>query len=347
MSTIGEVLLRPGDSVRFGDRDDLLERLDHLGQRIPARHEGRTREHREHFVMVRYLHFLARTGENFLPLPVTLAKPRQDPPDFVLEWLDGSQETFELTDGSTAEHQKKLSATSASRNNLILSAVNQAPERDAVQRWADILFAAFLKKAEGLLRGRFDLDHLLLYDLTGLRLLVPIELGGMLLKQKLGDWLGEKKPAHRFRRVSVLRDTALLVDVEGEQRILHGKSPLFRIPVLRSHGEEDLKRRLRNLDRFCRDHSIRHLKAFGSILGDVADPWADSDPDLPVFREDSDMDLLVEFEPGTRVTLFDMARMERELSELTGFKVDLRTAGDLSRYFRDEVLQEAAELRAS
>ena len=65
------------------------------------------------------------------------------------------------------------------------------------------------------------------------------------------------------------------------------------------------------------------------------------------FREDSDLDLLVEFEPGARVTLLDMARMERELGELTGFKVDLRTADDLSRYFRREVLQEAVELHAS
>jgi predicted nucleotidyltransferase len=42
-----------------------------------------------------------------------------------------------------------------------------------------------------------------------------------------------------------------------------------------------------------------------------------------------------------------MARMARELGDLIGFKVDLRTADDLSRYFRSEVLQEAVELRAS
>ncbi|HEY2291458.1 MAG TPA: hypothetical protein VGM86_12220 [Thermoanaerobaculia bacterium] len=55
----------------------------------------------------------------------------------------------------------------------------------------------------------------------------------------------------------------------------------------------------------------------------------------------------MEFEPGTRVTLLDMARMERELGQLIGFEVDLRTAGDLSRYFRHEVLQKAVELRAT
>jgi predicted nucleotidyltransferase len=51
---------------------------------------------------------------------------------------------------------------------------------------------------------------------------------------------------------------------------------------------------------------------------------------------------LVEFEPLATVTLLDMSRIERELSALLGgLKVDLRTAEDLSRYFRDEVVREA------
>ncbi len=220
-------------------------------------------------------------------------------------------------------------------------------EKEAAHLWADILFAAFLRKAEGLLQGRFDLDHLLLYDLTGLGLLLPLERGGDLLRQKLREWATAQQPAHRFKRVSVLRDLALLHDVEGEGRILRGRSPLYRLSVIRASDEEDLKRRLRELDHFCRMNSIRHLKTFGSVLEDREDSFEDRGPDLPALRDDSDLDLLVEFEPGTRVTLLDMARMERELSKLTGFKVDLRTAGDLSRYFRDEVLQEAAELRAS
>src|SRR5688572_9593360 len=54
-----------------------------------------------------------------------------------------------------------------------------------------------------------------------------------------------------------------------------------------------LERRLLNIDRFCRENSIRHLKAFGSILGDrIGD-----------VHDDSDLDLLVEFEPGARMTL--------------------------------------------
>ena len=144
---------------------------------------------------------------------------------------------------------------------------------------------------------------------------------------------------HRFGRISILRDLALLLDLEGEGRILRRESSYFQLPVIRAQDEEDLKRRLREIDRYCRQNSIRHLKAFGSILGDRIED----------FRQDSDLDLLVEFEPGTRVrvTLLDMARMERELGELTGFKVDLRTEGDLSRYFRHEVLREAVELRAA
>jgi len=59
-------------------------------------------------------------------------------------------------------------------------------------------------------------------------------------------------------------------------------------------------------------------------------------------RTDSDIDLLVEFETGATPTFFDLARIESELSELLGGRlVDLRTAQDLSRYFRDEVVREA------
>jgi predicted nucleotidyltransferase len=68
---------------------------------------------------------------------------------------------------------------------------------------------------------------------------------------------------------------------------------------------------------------------FGSILKRTA-------------RPDSDVDLLVEFEADARPTLLDMAQMEIERSQLLGGrKVDLRTAQDLSRHFRDEVVRTA------
>ncbi len=287
--------------------------------------------------MLRYLHFMA--GEDLLPLPVILRKPPEgeDPPDFVLQWPDGRQERFELTDGSTPEYQKRLTAASRDENDLVLPVDINTPEKEAAQLWAEILFSAFLKKAEVLRRGRFDLDHLLIYDLTGLGLLVPLERGGSILRKQIQEWHAREAPTHRFGRISILRDLALLLDLEGKGRILRRESPYSQLAVIRAHDEEDLKRRLREIDRYCRENSIRHLKTFGSIRR----------RDRIDLREDSDLDLLVEFEPGTRITLLDMARMERELGELIGYKVDLRTADDLSRYFRQEVLQEAVELDAA
>lgn len=86
------------------------------------------------------------------------------------------------------------------------------------------------------------------------------------------------------------------------------------------------------LDALCRRNRIRKMSLFGSRLKGTA-------------RSDSDVDLLVEFEPGAAITLFDMARIEIELSALLGgARVDLRTAADLSRHFRDEVLR-IAELQ--
>lgn len=80
---------------------------------------------------------------------------------------------------------------------------------------------------------------------------------------------------------------------------------------------------------FCQKHGIRRFAIFGSALRDD-------------FRPDSDVDVLVEFEPERIPTLFDLADMERELSDLFGGrKVDLRTPGDLSRYFREQVIKEA------
>lgn len=82
-----------------------------------------------------------------------------------------------------------------------------------------------------------------------------------------------------------------------------------------------------SLAEFCQRHGIKQLALFGSQLKGTAGP-------------DSDIDLLVEFFPGTRITLLDLAQMEIELSQmLGGRKVDLRTAEDLSRYFRDEVVR--------
>jgi len=80
--------------------------------------------------------------------------------------------------------------------------------------------------------------------------------------------------------------------------------------------------------RFCRKHRIRKLSFFGSVLRDDFGPG-------------SDVDVLVEFEPGACVGLITLAGMERELGEVLGRKVDMNTPQCLSKYFRDEVLAEA------
>ena len=78
---------------------------------------------------------------------------------------------------------------------------------------------------------------------------------------------------------------------------------------------------------FCTRHHIRKLALFGSVLRDD-------------FRPDSDVDILVEFEPG-HVPGFAFFGMQEELSHILGRRVDLNTPKFLSRYFRDRVLQQA------
>ena len=83
------------------------------------------------------------------------------------------------------------------------------------------------------------------------------------------------------------------------------------------------------LARFCTQHQIRRLSLFGSVLTGTV-------------RPDSDIDLLVEFEPGMEPGLLGMAQLEAELTSLLGQRrVDLRTVQGVSRYFRDEVLRTA------
>lgn len=80
---------------------------------------------------------------------------------------------------------------------------------------------------------------------------------------------------------------------------------------------------------FCKKHHIRKLSFFGSVLGEDFNP------------QESDVDVLVEFEPGYTVGLLRLAGLEIELSQVLGYKVDIRTPAELSRYFRQEVLDSA------
>ncbi len=82
------------------------------------------------------------------------------------------------------------------------------------------------------------------------------------------------------------------------------------------------------IDSFCRRNHIRKLSFFGSVLRDD-------------FKPTSDVDVLVEFKPDQTVGFFRLAEMEMELSRILGHKVDLRTPMELSRYFRQDVLDTA------
>ena len=120
--------------------------------------------------------------------------------------------------------------------------------------------------------------------------------------------------------------------------VAHNDQPVPAITASAQHNAmgEELKERDKNIvvpkgkiAEFCRRNHIHKLYLFGSVLRDN-------------FRPDSDIDVLVEFEPGHVLGFFRLFDMEMELSALFGGrKVDLRTPQDLSRYFRDEVLATA------
>lgn len=84
------------------------------------------------------------------------------------------------------------------------------------------------------------------------------------------------------------------------------------------------------IDEFCQRHHIRRLALFGSVLREN-------------FTPNSDVDVLVEFEPGTRVGMIRLAGIELELSRILGRKVDMNTPGFISKYYREEVLAEAED----
>jgi len=82
---------------------------------------------------------------------------------------------------------------------------------------------------------------------------------------------------------------------------------------------------------FCQRHHVRRLSLFGSVLRDD-------------FRPESDIDILVEFEPAAGVGYFGLFDMKEELARVLGRDVDLQTPMSLSPYFRDRVVREAVPL---
>lgn len=91
---------------------------------------------------------------------------------------------------------------------------------------------------------------------------------------------------------------------------------------------------IEEIESVCRRYQVRELALFGSMLR----------PDqLP----ESDVDLLVSFQPGARVTFTTLARMQRELEALLGRKVDLVPKDGLKPVIRDHVLSTARVLYAA
>jgi len=98
----------------------------------------------------------------------------------------------------------------------------------------------------------------------------------------------------------------------------------------RAHIQIDQRR----IVEFCRRHHIRKFAFFGSVLRDD-------------FRPDSDVDVLIEFEPEHVPGLFELMSMQLEFSDMINREADFRLPGDLSHYFRDRVIAEAEVLYAA
>ncbi|MBX2997962.1 MAG: nucleotidyltransferase domain-containing protein [Caldilineaceae bacterium] len=99
---------------------------------------------------------------------------------------------------------------------------------------------------------------------------------------------------------------------------------LDRLPVLK---KSNVKSRLAQI---YAENGIVHLSIFGSALRED-------------FSDESDIDLLVEFESGNRIGLIGLAKIELEIAKLLGRDVDLPTTAELSRYFRNQVKESARE----
>ncbi len=82
------------------------------------------------------------------------------------------------------------------------------------------------------------------------------------------------------------------------------------------------------IEHFCKTRHIAYLALFGSVL-------------TSSFTKRSDVDVLVKFRKNFTPHLLGIVGMESELSDIIGYPVDLKTANDLSPYFREEVLSSA------
>ena len=136
-------------------------------------------------------------------------------------------------------------------------------------------------------------------------------------------------------RLALIKDYGYRDACRTYRRMTGGRFTLVGTDLVRAPvGRARIDIPKEKITEFCRTHHIRKLALFGSVLRDD-------------FRSDSDVDVLVEFFPGHIPGFLKIAEMERELSSLLGGRtVEIRTPGDLSRYFRDEVMESAETLYA-
>lgn len=329
-----------GNRLSAASGDELRALLQRLDVSVPKRKEGRRSDHRERYSVVHYLRTVERNGLLEYPFQIT----KGESPDFVIE-SGPNRFGLEVTDAGSPEFQRAATELEEAPSGSVLEgrAIRRPGEPlkgepyhgDEPERlWTADVLKAVDDKTDQLAGYRQLPDYqLLVYDLSEFRLLtewtvseLPARLSAAIEKSRRG------RPRARpsFSRISVLRDRVLIYDVTGCAHLLPVPPsatlptllPLARLPGL---AEEDLQA-------FCRRHRIRKLGFFGSIR------------EKERFKPDSDVDVLVEFEPERPIGLIGLAELELELSRLIGRKADLRTVPDLSRYFRDEVVREKSDL---
>jgi len=305
-----------GDSFAAKDAAELRARLDEIDTTVPRRTEGRTAEHRERYCVVHYLRTLERNGLLQLPFKITKGENQQG-----------------LTELENAASDSVLEGTQIRRPGEALRGRPYAGDEPERLWTAEVLET--IEEKTALLPTYQELPdyQLLLYDNTEMGALtewtvteLPERLAAAIREWRETEPGGER----RFSRISVLRDRVLMYDVTGSAFLLPvPPSPsLAKLRSLTRLGvsEEDLQD-------FSRRHRIRKLGFFGSVA-DKSDR----------FGPRSDVDVLVEFEPGHRIGFIGLAGVELELSELLGRKVDLRTVPDLNRYFREEVVRKKTDV---
>lgn len=308
-----------GDRLEAADAGSLRARLAKID--FSDGRAGRRSDHVERYVLGLFLRSLL--AEDRLSYPLMILK--RERPDF--RWQQGERvRGLEVVQAASEAHLRASSE---------LEKEGDEPQR----RWTEEILKAIRDKTESLrdydpdLRNRCDL---LVYDVTdwaGFTAWQADELPSRLAKaiQKWRQVSDHSKRLH-YQSISVIREQLVLHDVSGKGRlVLHDVTGETTI-LVSSRAAEVLRLSHDDIADFCRRHGIRKLGFFGSI----------HEPER--FGPESDVDVLVEFRPETRVGLIRLAGIEIELSELVGRKVDLRSVPDLSKYFRDEVTRQKTEL---